>query len=116
MTDRPVTRPTGSTDPLVRLGRLSRRDLLRSMALAAGTAGTAALLGACGGSGSKPSGPGAATTAPPAQAGSLQALAANLTQLSLLNAQSDLPVGRNRFTFGLSSPDNRLVEGGTPKV
>jgi hypothetical protein len=116
MTDRPVTRPTGSTDPLVRLGRLSRRDLLRSMALAAGTAGTAALLAACGGSGSKPSGSGGTTTAPPAKAGSLQALAANLTQLSLLNAQSDLPVGRNRFTFGLSSPDNRLVEGGTPKV
>ncbi len=116
MTDRPVTRPTGSTDPLVRLGRLSRRDLLRSMALAAGTAGTAALLAACGGSGSKPSGSGGTTTAPPAQSGSLQALAANLTQLSLLNAQSDLPVGRNRFTFGLSSPDNRLVEGGTPKV
>jgi hypothetical protein len=116
MSDRPVPRPTGSTEPVVRLGRLSRRDLLRSVAMAAGSAGTAALLAACGGSGSKPSGSGGTTTAPPAKAGSLQALAANLTQLSLLNAQSELPVGRNRFTFGLSSPDNRLVEGGTPKV
>jgi hypothetical protein len=117
MSDRAVTPPTDPTEPLLRVGRLSRRDLLRSVAMAAGTAGTSALLAACGGSGPKSSGSGAtAATAPPGQGGSLQALAANLTQLSLLNAQSDLPVGRNRFTFGLSTPDNRLVEGGTPKV
>ena len=115
MSDRAVTPPTDPTEPLLRIGRLSRRDLLRSVALAAGTAGTSALLAACGGSSPKSSGSGA-TTAPPGQGGSLQALAANLTQLSLLNAQSDLPVGRNRFTFGLSTPDNRLVEGGTPKL
>ena len=115
MSDRPVIRPTGPTERLVRGGRLSRRDLLRSAALAVGTAGTSALLAACGGSNGKSSGGATATTAP-GRSGSLQAIAANLTQLSLLNAQSELPVGRNRFTFGLSTPDNRLVEGGTPKV
>jgi hypothetical protein len=119
MSDRPVSRLVGGSEPLDRGARLSRRDLLRSAALAAGGS---ALLAACGGgSGSRaPS-----STAPSGSSGgssgqgqpnSLQALAANLPQLSLLNAQSDLPVGRNRFTFGLSTSDNRLVQGGTPKL
>jgi hypothetical protein len=117
MSDRTVSRPTAPTQPLALGGRLSRRDLLRSAALAAGTAGVSALLAACGGSRSTPPSP--SGTSPPGsqgQGGSLQALAANLAQLSLLNAQSELPVGRNRFTFGLSTPDNRLVQGGTPRV
>jgi hypothetical protein len=63
-----------------------------------------------------PSPRGTAGSGPRARGDSLQGLAANLAQLSLLNAQSELPVGRNRFTFGLSTPDNRLVEGGAPKV
>jgi hypothetical protein len=119
MTDRPDSRLVGVPEPLARGGRLSRRDLLRSAALAAGAAGTSALLAACtGGSGSKSAGSGgtAGGSGQQGQAGSLQALAANLPQLSLLNAQSDLPVGRNRFTFGLSTSDNRLVEGGTPRL
>ena len=119
MSDRPVWRPSGLPELGDWTARLSRRDLLRSAALAAGTAGASALLAACG-SGSKSGGSGSAsaTTAgpPSAQASSLQALAANLPQLSLLNAQSNLPVGRSRFTFGLSTSDNRLVQGGTPKV
>jgi hypothetical protein len=121
MTDRPVPRLRGLPELDDRAVRISRRDLLRSAGLAAGAAGASALLAACG-SGSKSGGSGApsATTAvgPPAaaEASSLQALAANLPQLSLLNAQSDLPVGRQRFTFGLSTSDNRLVQGGNPKV
>ena len=118
MSDRPVPRLAGRTEPLDRGARLSRRDLLRSAALAAGTAGASALLAACGG-GSSSKSPGTTAAGGPsqqAQATSLQALAANLPQLSLLNAQSDLPVGRNRFTFGLSTPDNRLVQGGTPRL
>jgi hypothetical protein len=117
MSDRPVSRPSGLPELGDWAARLSRRDLLRSAALAAGTAGASALLAACG-SGSKSGGSSSATTAgpPSGQANSLQALAANLPQLSLLNAQSGLPVGRSRFTFGLSTSDNRLVQGGTPKV
>ena len=114
MSDRPVSRLVGVPELLDRGSRLSRRDLLRSAALAAGAS---ALLAACGGSGSKPSGSGTASgSSQQGQADSLKALAANLPQLSLLNAQSELPVGRNRFTFGLSTSDNRLVQGGTPRL
>ena len=117
MSDRLVSRLVADSEPLDCRARLSRRDLLRSTALAAGTAGASALLAACGGgSGSKSPASTAAGGAQQGQAGSLQALAANLPQLSLLNAQSELPVGRSRFTFGLSTSDNRLVQGGTPKV
>jgi hypothetical protein len=118
MSDRPVSPLVGATEPLDRGARLSRRDLLRSAALAAGTAGASALLAACGGgSGPKSSGSGTASgTSQQGQAGSLQALVANLPQLSLLNAQSDLPVGRSRFAFGLSTADNRLVQGGAPRL
>ena len=121
MSDRPVPRLRGLPELDLRAVRISRRDLFRSAALAAGAAGAAALLAACG-SGSKSGGSGApsatTTVGPPgaAQASSLEALAANLPQLSLLNAQSNLPVGRQRFTFGLSTSDNRLVQGGSPKV
>jgi hypothetical protein len=98
--------------------RLSRRDLLRSAACAAGALGASGLLAACGdgsgGSGSQGGTSGGQGQAGPA--GSLRALAANAPQLSLLNAQSELPVGRNRFTFGLSSPDNQLVQGGAPQL
>jgi len=112
LSDRPVSRLVGFSEPLDRGARLSRRDLLRSAALAAGAS---ALLAACGGSGSK-SGSATTTGSQQSQAGSLRALAANLPQLSLLNAQSALPVGRNRFSFGLSTSDNRLVQGGAPRL
>ena len=122
MSDRPVARPAGLPEAPARDARLSRRDLLRSAALAAGTVGTSALLAACTGrSGSRSTGSDGGTggtggSGEQAKAGSLQALVANLPQLSLLNAQSNLPAGRNRFTFGLSSPDNRLVQGGSAQV
>ncbi len=105
MSDRPVT-------------RLSRRDLLRSALLGAGALSASGLLAACGGSGGSGGGHGgtAGGQGQQAAAGSLRALAANASQLSLLNAQSELPVGHSRFTFGLSTPDNQLVQGGTPQV
>ena len=92
---------TGST--------LSRRELLRLAGVGGGALGLAALLAACGGN--KQGGTGGS-----APAGSLKALAANATQLSLLGAQSQLPVGAGLFTFGLSTADNRLVAGGAPQV
>jgi hypothetical protein len=91
-------------------GGISRRELLRLAAAGGGALGLAALLGACD---SDKGGGGAGPAAPP---GSLQALQANAVQLSLLGAQSQLQVGRSLFTFGLSTPDNRLVAGGTPQV
>jgi hypothetical protein len=112
MSDRPVTAGELLPDPTTAVARLSRRDLLRSAALLAGTLGASGLLAACGGGSGGQRQP--QQQAPPA--GSLQALVAGAPQLSMLNAQSDLPVGRSRFTFGLASSDNKLVQGGTPQV
>jgi hypothetical protein len=113
MSDRPVTPGELLPDPTTAAARLSRRDLLRSAALVAGTLGASGLLAACGG------GSGGQEQRPQQQApaaGSLQALVAGAPQLSMLNAQSNLPVGRSRFTFGLASSDNKLVQGGAPQV
>jgi hypothetical protein len=88
----------------------TRRELLRLAGVGGGALGLAAVLAACGGD-DEPGG--AAGSAP---AGSLKALAAGATQLSLLGAQSQLPVGASLYTFGLSTPDNRLVTGGAPQV
>jgi len=88
---------------------ISRRELLRLAGAGGGALGLAALLAACGGD--KPGG--AAGQAP---SGSLKALQADATQLSLLGAQSQLPVGRSLYTFGLATADNRLVTGGSPQV
>jgi hypothetical protein len=114
MSDRPVTRRVRLPEPPVgRVGatRLSRRDLLRSAALATGALGASGLLAACGGGSGGQSGQ---AGQPPT--GSLKALVAGASQLSLLAAQSELPAGRSRFSFGLSSPDNELVQGGAPQV
>jgi hypothetical protein len=117
MSDRPVTGRVWLPDHLAGAAQLSRRDLLRSAALAAGALGASGLLAACGGGQSGSSGQsGSGAQGAQAPAGSLKALVAGAPQLSLLNAQSDLPVGQSRFTFGLSSPDNRLVQGGAPQV
>jgi hypothetical protein len=89
---------------------ISRRELLRLAGAGGGALGLAALLAACGGG----KGGGASEAAAPA--GSLKALQADATQLSLLGAQSQLPVGRSLFTFGLATADNRLVTGGSPQV
>lgn len=94
-----------------RTGRLSRRDLLRSAAFGAGALGVSALVTACGAS--KKGGGGGAP------AGSLKALSAGATQLSLLgtaDSLNPLPVGRSLFTFGLVTPDNQLLSGGSPQV
>jgi hypothetical protein len=85
----------------------SRRDFLRLAGAGGGALGLGALLAACGGNDE----PGGA-----APAGSLQALRANATQLSLLGAQSQLQVGTALYTFGLSTADNRLVTGGSPEI
>jgi hypothetical protein len=88
----------------------SRRELLRLAGVGGGALGLAALLAACGGD-DEPGGSGGSVPA-----GSLKALAADATQLSLLGAQSQLQVGVSLYTFGLSTADNRLVTGGTPQV
>ena len=87
---------------------ISRRELLRLAGAGGGALGLAALLAACGDD--KKGGDGSAP------AGSLKALRADATQLSLLGAQSQLPVGAGLFTFGLATADNRLVAGGAPQV
>jgi hypothetical protein len=84
----------------------SRREFLRLAGAGGSAIGLAALLAAAGGD--EPAGS--------APAGSLQALRADATQLSLLGAQSQLPVGTALYTFGLSTADNRLVTGGAPEV
>ena len=47
---------------------------------------------------------------------SLNGLAKNATQVSLLQAQSSLQVGTSRFVFGLVLSNNQLVAGGSPVV
>jgi hypothetical protein len=91
-------------------GPISRRELLRLAGAGGSAVGLAALLAACGGDGGDG---GSAGSAPE---GSLKALQADATQLSLLGAQSQLPVGTGLYTFGLATPDNRLVTGGAPQV
>ena len=90
--------------------RVTRRELLRLAGAGGGALGLAAVLAACGGD--EPAG----TSSGAAPAGSLKQLAADATQVSLLGAQSQLPVGRSLYTFGLATPDNRLVTGGSPQV
>jgi hypothetical protein len=104
--------PSSRTAKPVKLDELSvsRRDLLRRTAVGTGALSLSALLAACSSDG------GSAGNAPAKPAGSIGAVGEGATQLSLLNAQSQLPVGRQLFTFGLSTPDNRLVTGGRPQV
>jgi hypothetical protein len=90
--------------------RVTRRELLRLAGAGGGALGLAAVLAACGGD--EPGG----TSSGSAPAGSLKQLAADATQVSLLGAQSQLPVGRSLYTFGLATADNRLVTGGSPQV
>jgi len=90
--------------------RVTRRELLRLAGAGGGALGLAALLAACGGD--EPAG----TTSGAGPAGSLKQLAADATQVSLLGAQSQLPVGRSLYTFGLATADNRLLTGGSPQV
>jgi hypothetical protein len=96
--DQPLPRPGGAVP-------LARRTLLQ----AAGGLALAAITAGCDGKRAQ----GGASTPP---VGSLAALTAGAEQLSFLGAQSELPVGRSLLTFGLSTPDNRLLEGGQPRV
>lgn len=105
-------RPRHDGTPHARGGaRHSRRDLLRWAALAAGAVGASGLLAACGGGGASSAG-----GQRQAAAGSLRALVADVPQLSILGAQSQLPAGLSRFAFGLAGPTNALVEGASPQV
>ena len=55
-------------------------------------------------------------TTGPAASGSIDAISQDSIELSLIQAQSEMPTGRSLFTFGLSTSDGKLVEGGTPQV
>lgn len=67
----------------------------------------ALLLGsACGGGDSPPA----------ASEGSIRALKAGATELSLLQAQSSLTTGKALFTFGMATSQGQLASGGTPQV
>jgi len=103
--------PPSPRRPIISKDPLSRRALLRSASASLGAMGLSALLAACGRHGHSPT-PGPA----PSGAGSLAALAQDAVQLSFLGAQSQLPVGGNLVTFGLSTPDNRLLTGGSPQL
>lgn len=93
--------PPGAVQP-------SRRDVLDWVASVVGTLGASGILAACGDSSQvrrqKP------------VPGSLRLLAGDVQQLSLQNAQSQLPAGRARFAFGLLDANNRLIEGVAPRV
>jgi hypothetical protein len=119
MSDRPGIHQLSRLEPpdpppggLMGAEPLSRRDLLRRAALAAGALGASGLLAACGAGSGGGSGNGEGQPV----AGSLSALAANVQALSLLNAQTQLPAGHSRFAFGLSAENNRLVQGVAPQV
>jgi hypothetical protein len=85
--------------------RLSRRELLRGLAFAAGTLGAAGMLAACD------AGRGGA-----AASGSLRALTDGLPRLELRSTERQLPVERSRFAFALSQGAGRPVEGADPRV
>jgi hypothetical protein len=88
---------------------LSRRELLRGLALAAGTLGAAGVLAACD------AGRGGAAGRP-AASGSLRALTDGLPRLEIRNTERQLPVQRSRFAFALSQGPGRPVEGAAPRV
>jgi hypothetical protein len=99
--DEPTPSPAGWPGPLGR----------RAFLATAGGIGLGMLVAGCSGKTAR-GGTSTATAAP----GSLGALTAGTEQLSFLGAQSELPVGRSLLTFGLSTPDNRLLTGGQPRV
>ena len=79
MSDRPLTRAVRLSGAPAGGVRLSRRELLRSAALAAGAAGASGLLAACGGSGSKQEGSGSGGTSGSGQAGPAGSLRGDLS-------------------------------------
>jgi hypothetical protein len=81
----------------------SRRSILVGLALAL-------LAGAC--SSSKPT-PVIPTAPPP---GSILERVQGASQISLIQAQSELTTGKNLFSFGLGTQSGQLIEGGLPQV
>jgi hypothetical protein len=53
-------------------------------------------------------------TSPPQ--GTINAITAGAVQLSLIEAQSQLVVGKNLFAFGLTTDKGQLLQGGSPQV
>jgi hypothetical protein len=91
-----------------------RRELLRLAALTGGALSAAELLAAC--SGKDGGGSDQAGSTSGSRTESLRSLIADVPQLSILAAQSQLPVGRSRYAFGLAGPTNALVERASPQV
>jgi len=112
MSNREATGAVSLEEQANRAGaRVSRRHLLRQAAVGASALGLSALLAACTKDDSGSAGAGQA-----AAPGSIGTIGSGSTQLSLLGAQSQLQTGKGLYTFGLSTPDNRLVTGGRPEV
>jgi hypothetical protein len=62
---------------------------------------------------------GGGSTPPPSSpppGASIQQLTKGAVQLSLIQAQDEVPKGRSLFSFGLSTPDGGLLRGGAPVV
>jgi hypothetical protein len=88
----------------------------RQFLLAAAATALGAVAAACSKalpSGTSPSPLPAGTAAP---SGSIAALAQGATQISMLQAQSELTTGTSLFTFGLATNDGKLISGGSPPV
>ncbi len=90
----------------LRPSAVTRREFLRY----AGAGAVAVVAVACTGGGTR------TTTVVPTAPGSLDALTQGAIELSLIAAQSEMPTGRSPFAFGLSTPEGKLVEGGSPQV
>lgn len=89
---------------------------LPRLRLLAVTAALALLAVACGGSSEPGMGSSPPTTAPSGAQGSIAALRQGTVELSLLAAQSNLPVGASMFVFGLVTGQGGLVTEGSPQV
>lgn len=86
----------------------------RHTRLAAAAVALAALATGCTTHAGRPGRPGRPSS--PAPSGSIAALKAGATALSLLQAQSSIPPGPGLFTFGLATSKGQLVQGGSPQV
>ena len=53
---------------------------------------------------------------PTAPSDSIRGVARGAIPISLLQAQSELTVGKNLFSFGLVTGSGQLIQGGTPEV
>ena len=89
------------------MGTFTRREFLLGAA-------TALVAAACSKGGTpRPTSP---PPSGPLRPKSLHDLAQGAVRLSLIQAQSELPTGKAQFTFGLSTPQGGLLQGGSPQV